>query len=695
MALMAGAVSLVFQLGLVLVVLVGVLVVSIRVAQRSSAGVAGPAGFFLALVLLGAFAASLSAYSRASQRLESRLSLEAEIPERVVRSPDPTAPEYVSSDRCFACHPGNAASWHESYHRSMTQTASPDAVLADFEVRTLSARGRRYQLERRGDEYWVEMADPDWERDLLDSGRRPERFSRPPMRWKRIVMTTGSHHMQTYWVASERDGRLFNFPWLWLIEEKRWIPREEGFIRPPDGPRTFDVWHGACVECHAVAGEKNREPDGAWSPSAAELGIACESCHGPAEEHVKRNQDPLRRYRLRLASRPDPTIVNPARLDARAASQVCGQCHGINLFKGHVRRDGKRYRPGGELGETRIIMRATEKARREAEDALAATERGGRVPTIVRDYNDMQDLFARELARDESFLRDRFWPDGMVRVSGREHNSFIESACYDGGEISCLTCHSMHDSDPDDQLATRATGRGDAVCLDCHSQFEDDAPRAAHTRHSAASAGSQCTNCHMPHTVYGLLKAIRSHWIDSPSAQATLATGRPNACELCHLDRSLGWTADRLSEWYGQPRPDLTNDQEKIASGARWALTGNAHQRALAAWHLGWPDAHEALGPEAARSARYLLGHLLDDPYPAVRYIAARSLTGGRPESNGVHAGLADLDYDFLAPPAVRAEVRARVMASAAARGAAPPIDRPTFDRLAAQRDDQEMDLRE
>src|SRR5688500_8972952 len=33
---------------------------------------------------------------------------------------------YVGSNRCQACHPREYASWHESYHRTMTQVATPD-----------------------------------------------------------------------------------------------------------------------------------------------------------------------------------------------------------------------------------------------------------------------------------------------------------------------------------------------------------------------------------------------------------------------------------------------------------------------------------------------------------------------------------------------------------------------------------------
>ena len=46
---------------------------------------------------------------------------------------------YVSSGRCAACHPAQYATWFGSFHRSMTQVATPETVLADFDGVRVSA----------------------------------------------------------------------------------------------------------------------------------------------------------------------------------------------------------------------------------------------------------------------------------------------------------------------------------------------------------------------------------------------------------------------------------------------------------------------------------------------------------------------------------------------------------------------------
>ena len=235
----------------------------------------------------------------------------------------------------------------------------------------------------------------------------------------------------------------------------------------------------------------------------------------------------------------------------------------------------------------------------------------------------------------------------MVRVSGREYSGMLESGCFQRGELSCLSCHSLHSSDPDDQLG--AGMEGDEACLQCHDSYRDRL--AQHTHHEPASTGSRCYNCHMPHTTYGLLSAIRSHWIDSPSAGSSVATGRPNACNLCHLDRPLAWTADHLQRWYGIEPPALAAPERSLSAALLWLLAGDAGQRALVAWSMGWRPALEASG--RAWLAPYL-AHLLNDPYATVRYIAQRSL-----RSQPRYRGLA---YDFVGPEPERIAAREAVL---------------------------------
>ncbi|HVZ35435.1 MAG TPA: ammonia-forming cytochrome c nitrite reductase subunit c552, partial [Polyangiaceae bacterium] len=169
-------------------------------------------------------------------------------------------------------------------------------------------------------------------------------------------------------------------------------------------------------------------------------------------------------------------------------------------------------------------------------------------------------------------------------------------------------------------------------------------------------SGSSCVNCHMPYTSYALLGGVRSHRITSPTA-APAATGlAPSACNACHLDHSLEWTQSWLQRWYGPrespPPPAAAPIRARAAALA--LLTGDAAARVVVAAQLGWEPAQRASG--AGWQAQLLVA-ALDDPYAAVRFVAARSLRS--------LPGFAELDYDFVAERSQRLSAQERARARA------------------------------
>jgi hypothetical protein len=173
----------------------------------------------------------------------------------------------------------------------------------------------------------------------------------------------------------------------------------------------------------------------------------------------------------------------------------------------------------------------------------------------------------------------------------------------------------------DDQLDVGM--RSDAACLQCHAGFGSREAQQAHSHHAPESSGSRCQACHMPHNAFGLHKATRSHHIEVPTATETAEAGRPNACNLCHLDRTLAWTAQQLEEWYGMPSPELTERERSVAMGVWWVLAGDANQRALAGWHMGYAPAQRASGTDWMVP---YLAHLMRDHYEPNRAVALDAL---------------------------------------------------------------------
>ncbi|MEC8590062.1 MAG: cytochrome c3 family protein, partial [Planctomycetota bacterium] len=252
------------------------------------------------------------------------------------------------------------------------------------------------------------------------------------------------------------------------------------------------------------------------------------------------------------------------------------------------------------------------------------------------------------LKETQTDYADGHWMDGTARTGGDEYLGMIQSPCYTQGELSCLSCHSLHNyASPIDQMIPQSDEN--ESCLKCHESMRNDIGR--HTHHEEDSSGSLCINCHMPHTSYALFKGIRSHRIVSPNATESAKSGRPNACNLCHLDQTLAWTANQLEDWYQQPIPDLHPQQEAVSSTLRHALRGDAAQRVIAAWNLGWQPATEISKTDWQAP---ILAQLLDDPYSVVRYVAFRSLKE--------LPGFQDLEYDFLSDSESRQEAASHVL---------------------------------
>ena len=483
-----------------------------------------------------------------------------------------------------------------------------------------------------------------------------------------------------------------SFPSSSSGKRNRWVPTATSVIQPPHyGPFVRPgSWNHTCIQCHTTGAQPGYHWETSEDPGqenaltmysqAAEFGISCEACHGPGERHVAEHQ------RENPPSDPAEQLVVPTELAVELSSEVCGQCHAVFQFKTdadfvHWSQHGSRFRPGDALEEgDRWLLRAS--------------STNPTVQTLLEEHPR------------ESVL----WPDGMVRVSGREYSGMIESPCFQQGQrdrkLTCFSCHTMHAEGyteeewpqwADDQL--KPGMRTNQACLQCHENYAGPEALAGHTHHAPDSSGSNCYNCHMGYTTYGLLKAMRSHQIDSPSVKVSQQTGRPNACNQCHLDQTLKWTADHLHEWYDVDPVPLSEDEQQVAASILWTLQGNAGQRALMAWSMGWPAARDV--SETSWMTPYL-AQLLDDPYHAIRIIANRSLRQA--------SAFQDLDYDPVAHPDDRqpgfAELlrrhRERLNEGPLERSgprllmdAAGELDRAKFKQLLDARDDTDLTLKE
>jgi nitrate/TMAO reductase-like tetraheme cytochrome c subunit len=280
------------------------------------------------------------------------------------------------------------------------------------------------------------------------------------------------------------------------------------------------------MDCHVTQGLSKFVEGNKWNTMVAEFGIACETCHSEGREHIDANRNPFRRWQLHLTKSADATIANAKRMKGPESSLVCGQCHSVWAFNGWTQSSTGTSTAGSSVRGKRTSCNGL---------WFSLTNR------IIPRRKD----FIRRTEPD--FYRNRFWGDGMIRVTGRETNGVQESPCFKGGNFSCISCHEMHPDDDtrvalntwarSDQLAPKMDS--DQACLQCHKEMVS----APNDSHSSRRRLFRKPLLQLPHAAhhFRLTPRMRSHQVSSPNVRESLDYGRPNACNLCHLNETLSW----------------------------------------------------------------------------------------------------------------------------------------------------------
>jgi len=247
-----------------------------------------------------------------------------------------------------------------------------------------------------------------------------------------------------------------------------------------------------CDGCHSVNYDVQTKKVTEWN-------VGCEACHGPGEDHVKNA----------VAS----NILNPARMNHVAANDVCIQCHSQGQPK---------VKPiNGKYYDWPVGYRAGLK------------------------LSDFWTLEEHKLG-EQSFTH---YGDGTAHKNRMQGNDYVTSLMYTHG-VNCSTCHDVHGTENDGILRKPAT----ELCLDCHAAGSPNGPRTAsleeHTHHKAGSAGSECIACHMPKIEATIADVnVRSHTFRFVTPSETDKLKVPNACNVCHMDKTSKWAGDALKTW--------------------------------------------------------------------------------------------------------------------------------------------------
>ena len=131
-----------------------------------------------------------------------------------------------------------------------------------------------------------------------------------------------------------------------------------------------------------------------------------------------------------------------------------------------------------------------------------------------------------------------YYADGRDLGENYTYTSWLLNPCLKGEKLSCLHCHTSSGR-------FRQKENPNQACAPCHQSILDQSAR--HSAHQAGSAGDRCISCHMPMTAFAHMNRS-DHSMLPPVPAASIAFTSPNACNLCHTEKSSEWADQKVRQ---------------------------------------------------------------------------------------------------------------------------------------------------
>ncbi len=466
---------------------------------------------------------------------------------------------YKGSVSCRTCHEKFYQLWSNSFHGLAMQPYTAELAQKDLssQAKPISIGKASYQAEIEGKAGYVREKGPDGERKY------------------EIQQVMGGKNVFYFLTPLDR-GRLQVLPLAYDVNRKTWYDTTASHLRHSldrrdealdwrEWPLTFNTM---CYNCHVsqLSTNYNLKTE-TYQTAWKEPGINCETCHGPAVDHIRV---------LEAAPKgkvpEDVKMIRWKTFTSEQKNDACSPCHA------KMRPITPSFNPG---------------------------ER----------YFDHFDLITLE--------DPDFYPDGRDLGENYTLTLWRMSPCVKSGKLDCLHCHTSGGR----YRFTKAEAANNA-CLPCHAERVQNAP--AHSNHPAGSPGNQCVSCHMSRTEFGFMRRS-DHSMLPPAPTATALLKSPNACNLCHKDRDAKWADDLVRKWrkrdYQAPilyRSGLIDaarlrDWSRLPEMLRY-ITGKSRDEVVATSLI------RLLGRCAKAEKWPAIIQALRDPSPLVRSAAAAAL---------------------------------------------------------------------
>jgi tetratricopeptide (TPR) repeat protein len=397
----------------------------------------------LRLMIVGVATAALMASSGGCQRGSKEVPSQVEADGAAIPPSQPgqghpngdavPTPSFVGSKTCRDCHEDFYKLWAKSFHGLAMQPYTPEF-------------GRRNLLPQAGE---ITIGKTRYQAEIDDRGGRVRQRGPNGEKTYPIEHVMGGKNVYYFLTPLER-GRLQVLPLAYDVHKKAWYDTAASGVRHfsdrrdealPWTDRMF-TFNTTCFTCHVSQLRTNYDLAGdTYKTTWSEPGISCESCHGPASDHVRV---------MELAADPktvqDIKIIRTKRFTTGQMNDMCATCH------------------------AKLVPLSL--------DFLPGDKFFDHFDLVVLDHPD-------------------YYPDGRDLGENYTDTSWMMSPCAHSGKLDCNHCHT-----PSGRMRY-AGAEANKSCAPCHQKHVDDP--VSHGHHVPGSKGNECNGCHMPMTRFAAM----------------------------------------------------------------------------------------------------------------------------------------------------------------------------------------------
>jgi len=318
---------------------------------------------------------------------------------------------FVGSKTCRDCHEDFYKLWSTSHHGLAMQPYTPELASRHLtpQQEDVVVGNRRYRAQIEQGEGAVREIGPEGQK------RHP------------IAHVMGGKNVYYFLTPRER-GRLQVLPVAYDVRQKVWFDTAGSGVRHfPDRRDEALPWtdrmfafNTTCFNCHVSQLSTNYDlATDTYRTTWAEPGISCESCHGPASEHVR-----VMEAGEKGRSSREIKLIRTKEFTPQQMNDMCATCHAklvpLSLS----------FLPGDS-------------------------------------FFDHYDLVTLEHAD--------FYPDGRDLGENYTYTSWLMSPCTQSGKLDCNHCHT-----PSGRMRFEGSTSNQS-CMPCHAQHVNNP--AAHGHH--------------------------------------------------------------------------------------------------------------------------------------------------------------------------------------------------------------------